>query len=190
MKKLLFLSGSSHVGSANWRLANAAAAITRQSFGDRIETVSLDLMEFDLPNFESASNRDPLPEAVRLKAMFGGVSGVFMSSDEYTGAYSAIFKNAIGWLRLSDANLRTPFDGMQVALCTTAGRGAGGLRGQPALQQLLQELGAIVIPQRLEMGTMESPFDREGQLSPKAQRQLLNGCVGALCAKVLAGRAA
>ena len=175
------------MGSVNWRLASAAAAITKRSFGERVEPVSLDLMEFDLPNFENASGLDWPPEAIRLKAVFDGVCGVFMSSDEYTGAYSAILKNAIGWLRLSDAKLRTPFDGMQVALCAAAGRGAGGLRGQPALQQLLQELGAVVIPQRLEMGTIESPFDWEGRLSPKAQRQLLDGCLGELCAKALAG---
>lgn len=186
MTRLLFLSGSSHIGSANWKLASAAAAIAKRSFGDHIEPVSLDLMQFDLPNFENASEHDRPEEAVRLKAAFDGVSGIFMSSDEYTGTYSAILKNAIGWLRLSDPGLRTPFDGMQVALCGTSGRGAGGLRGQPALQQLLLELGAVVISQHLELGTSDSRFDREGRLLPKAQRQLLDGCLGKLCAKALA----
>jgi NAD(P)H-dependent FMN reductase len=184
--KLLFLSGSSHVGSVNWKLANAAAAITKRSFGDRIDPVGLDLMQFDLPNFENASERDRPEEAARLQVAFDGVAGVFMSSDEYTGTYSAILKNAVGWLRLIGPGLRTPFDGMQIALCGVSGRGAGGLRGQPALQQLLQELGAIVISQHLEMGTTENPFDAEGQLLPKAQRQLLEGCLGKLCAKALA----
>ncbi|CAM5302965.1 MAG: NAD(P)H-dependent FMN reductase [Afipia broomeae] len=190
MKKLLFLSGSSHVGSVNWRLASAAAAITKQFFGNQINPVTLDLMHFDLPSFEDASENDQPEDAVRLKAEFDGVAGIFMSSDEYTGTYSAVLRNAIGWLRLSDPNLRTPFDGTQVALCGSSGRGAGGLRGQPALQQLLNELGAIVIPQHLEMGTAESPFDASGTLRPKAQKQLLEGCLGKLCGNILAVPAA
>nr|HAQ95511.1 hypothetical protein [Afipia sp.] len=188
--KLLFLSGSSHIGSANWRLASAAAVVAEQSFGDRVEPVSLDLMQFDLPNLENASEHDRPEEAVRLKAAFDSVSGVFMSSDEYTGTYSAILRNAIGWLRRCDPKLRTPLDGMQVALCGTFGRGTGGLRGQPALQQFLRELGAVVIPQHLEMVTVENPFDREGRLLPKVQKQLLDGCLGKLCAKVIAAAAA
>lgn len=179
--KLLFLSGSSQVGSANWKLASAAAAIVKQSF-DHIEPVELDLMQFDLPNFENASGNDQPAEVLRLKAEFDGTAGIFMSSDEYTGTYSAILKNAVGWLRLSDPNHRTPFDGVRVALCGISGRGVGGLRGQPALQQFLGELGAVVMSQHLELGTSESPFDGEGRLLPKAQRKLLEGCLGKLCA--------
>lgn len=122
---------------------------------------------------------------MRLRAEFDGVAGIFMSSDEYTGAYSAILKNAIGWLRRSDSELCTPFHGMPVALCATSARGAGGLRGHPALQQWLRELGAPVIPQQLDLGTSGSPFDREGRLFPKAQRQLLSGCLGKLCTQSL-----
>lgn len=185
MIKLLFISGSSHVGSANWKLASAAAAIAKQSFGDRIDAVGLDLMQFDLPNCENASGESRPEEVVRLRAAFDGVAGIFMSSDEYTGAYSAILRNAIGWLRLSDPKLSTPFHGMRVALCGTSARGVGGLRGQPALHQLLRELGALVVPQQLELGTSESPFDREARLLPKAQRQLLDGCLGKLCRQAL-----
>lgn len=186
MIKVLFLSGSSHIGSANWKLANAAAVTAREYFGDRIDPVGLDLMQFDLPSFENALEHDRPDEVIRLKSSFNGAVGIFMSSDEYTGAYSAILKNAIGWLRLIDPGHRTPFDGARVALCGTSGRGAGGLRGQPALQQLLLELGAVVISQHLELGTSESPFDRVGGLLPKAQRQLLDGCLGKLCAQALA----
>lgn len=183
--KLLFLSGSSQVGSANWKLASAAAGLVKQSFGDRIAPVDLDLMQFDLPNFENATGNDQPEELSRLKAEFDGAGGVFMSSDEYTGAYSAVLKNAVGWLRLSEPNHRTPFDGVRVALCGISGRGVSGLRGQPALQQFLGELGAIVMSQHLELGTSESPFDGEGQLLPKVRRQLLDGCLGKLCMPAL-----
>lgn len=188
--KLLFLSGSSHIGSPNWKLASAAAKIAKQSFGDRIDAVALDLMQFDLPNFEKASEQSRPEGVMRLQTEFDGAAGIFMSSDEYTGGYSTVLKNAIGWLRRSDPQFSTPFRGIRVALCATSARGAGGLRGQPALQQLLRELGALVIPQQLDLGTSESPFDREGRLLPKAQRQLLNGCLGKLCTQALSAPAA
>ncbi|MBR0706948.1 NADPH-dependent FMN reductase [Bradyrhizobium liaoningense] len=180
--RLLFLSGSSRIGSVNWRLASAAADLALQSFADRIDVVGLDLSELDLPNCEKATGHDWPNDLARLKEAFDGVAGVFMSADEYTGSYSAILKNAIGWMRRSDPEMRTPFAGMQVALCGSATRGVGGLRGLPALRQLLRELGALVIPQHLELGTSESAFDGEGRLLPKLQRQLLDGCLGKLCA--------
>lgn len=124
-------------------------------------------------------------DATRLRRIFDNVSGVFMSSDEYTGAYSSVLKNAVGWLRLTDAGHDTPFRGLNVALCATTSRGAGGLRGQPAMQQMLCELGAHVITQTLELGTSDSAFDRDGHLVPKAERQLLRGCLGKLCGDML-----
>ena len=156
--------------------------IAKQSFGYRIDAVGLDLMQFDLPNLEKTPEDSREDEVMRLRGAFDGVTGVFMTSDEYTGAYSAVLKNAIGWLRRSDPNRCTPFQGMAVALCGTSARGVGGIRGLPALQQLLSELGARVITQHLELGTSESLFDREGRLLPKAQRLLLDGCLGELCA--------
>lgn len=186
MKTLLFLSGSSNIGSTNWKLATAAATVARQTFGDRLNVVILDLTRFELPNFEKASDPPRPEEITRLKAAFGDAAGIFMSSDEYTGTYSAVLKNAIGWLRLSDPAQRTPFEGLPVALCGTSPRGAGGLRGLPALQQLLRELGALVIAQHLELGTADSPYDPDGGLSTKAQKQLLEGCLGKLCGQMLA----
>lgn len=188
--KLLFLSGSSQVGSANWRLATTAADLAKRSFPDRIDPVLIDLLQFDLPNYEQGTPDTGIPaDAERLRRFFDDVSGVFMSSDEYTGAYSAILKNAIGWLHLIDPNQSTPFRGMDVALCATASRGAGGLRGQPAMQQMLGELGASVMTQTLELGTSESAFDRDGRLIPKAERQLLAGSLGKLCARMLEAKA-
>ncbi|MBI3699678.1 MAG: NAD(P)H-dependent oxidoreductase [Afipia sp.] len=180
--KIVFLSGSSHVGSANWKLASAAASIAKEAFGDRVDLIVLDLMEYDLPRFEAVAPNEYPVDVMRLKSLLEHANGIFVSSDEYTGAYSTIFRNAVRWLRAIDADQRTPFDGARVALCGTSGRGAGGLRGQPALQQFFLELGAeIVVSQQLEQGTLDSPFTKDGTLVPKLRKQLLEGCLTTLC---------
>jgi NAD(P)H-dependent FMN reductase len=180
--KLVFISGSSHVGSTNWKLAPAAAELAKSCFS-HVEPIGLDLTQLDLPNFEHQAPHDAPAEVATLRSLLDSAGGFFVSSDEYTGAYSAPLRNALGWLRLTDADHQTPFRGAMVALCGTAGRGAGGLRGQPALQQLFRELGATVISQQLELGSLDGPFDAAGQLLPKLSRQLRDGCLHKLCAQ-------
>ncbi len=178
--KLVFISGSSHIGSTNWKLAPAAADLASRSFND-IEPIEFDPTQFDLPSIEQHSPHDVPADLAKLKSLLESANGFFISSDEYTGAYSAVLRNAVGWLRLADADRETPFRGAQVALCGMASRGAGGLRGQPALQQFFRELGATVVSQQLELGSLDGPFDQAGELSSKIKKQLLDGCLRQLC---------
>lgn len=178
--KLVFISGSSHVGSTNWKLAPAAAEIARSGFA-HVEPIALDPTQIDLPGFEHHGLHDMPPEVPQLKSLLASADGFFISSDEYTGVYSSVLRNMVGWLRLADADQETPFRGAMVALCGTAGRGAGGLRGQPALQQFFRELGATVVSQQLELGSLDGPFDAAGQLAPMIRKQLVEGCLRQLC---------
>ncbi len=176
---LIFLSASSQAGSVHRRLATAAAALTNRKLQDEANAALIDLSSFDLPNFsehDDATNETPAG-ATALHDRLSRADGMFMSSDEYTGAYSALLKNTIRWLSSLDAQNETPLRGMPVALCGASSRGAGSLRGQPALAQLLGELGAHVIPQYLELGTAASLLDENGQLRQRFERQLVEGCL-------------
>lgn len=143
--------------------------------------MALDPTQVDLPSFEHHGSQDMPPEVLRLKSWLNSADGFFVSSDEYTGVYSSDLRNMVGWLRLADTDQETPFRGALVALCGTAGRGAGGLRGQPALQQFFRELGATVVSQQLELGSLDGPFDAVGELAPKIRKQLVEGCLRQLC---------
>lgn len=179
---LIFLSGSSQIGSVHWRLAAAVADLAAREFESAATTTVIYLKDLDLPNFsdsEDAANNRPA-DAVALKTRLSQADGIFMSSDEYTGAYSALLKNAIRWLSAIDAEGENPFRGIPVALCGASSRGAGSLRGQPALAQRLSELGACVIPQYLEMGTAPGLFDERGRLCERFERQLIDGCLSRL----------
>jgi NAD(P)H-dependent FMN reductase len=180
MVSLLFLSGSSQLGSTNWRLPRAAAALAARAFAGRVTSNVLELDDLDLPTYEPEG---AVPHELNpLKQEISRADGIFMSSDEYTGAYSAMFKNAVAWL-MRDTPDKPPFGGLRVALVGTAARGAGGLRGHPALRQLLEELGAEVISQHLELGTDVGAFDREGNLLPRLEKQLVSGSLAKLVAE-------
>jgi NAD(P)H-dependent FMN reductase len=173
---LLFFSGSSQVGSVNARLAGAAADLVRRRFD--AEVTAIDLSDFDLPNYGQAAQSGALPaDAVKLRGLLRSADGVFLSSDEYTGTYSAVFRNAVGWLTDERDGSASVLRGKPVALCGASAGGVGALRGQPALNQLLREIGAEVISQHLELGTSPSPFDPQGQLLPRVERQLVDACL-------------
>lgn len=182
MLDLIFLSASSQTGSVHRRLAAAAAALTNHKLQVEANATLIDLSRLDLPNFsehDDATNEAPVDAAV-LRNRLSRADGMFMSSDEYTGTYSALLKNTVRWLSSLDAQSETPLRGMPVALCGASSRGAGSLRGQPALAQLLGELGAHVIPQYLELGTTVSLLDDKGRLHQRFERQLVEGCLAKL----------
>jgi NAD(P)H-dependent FMN reductase len=182
LTNLLFLSASSQIGSVNWRLASAAAELAQRAFGNNVSATVLDLTELELPTYDGSrldSATMPLGVAT-LRTMIARSDGIFISSDEYTGAYSALFKNAVAWLTQTLTDGDSLFAGVPCALCGASLRGIGSLRGHPALHQMLAELGAKVISQHIELGTSSSPFDAAQILLPKVERQLLEGCLGSL----------
>jgi NAD(P)H-dependent FMN reductase len=177
--ELAFLSGSSQIGSANWRIPAVAADLTKQIYGDEVAVTVVELSEFGLPTYsESGKDSQAVPsEVVELRNRLSNADGVFISSDEYTGAYSAVLKNTLRWLSALKLDNEAPLADMPTALCGTSSRGVGALRGQPALAQLLNELGARVISQYLELGTAPSLFDERGRLHKRFEKQLVDGCL-------------
>lgn len=185
LTNLLFISGSSQIGSVNWKLVAATAALAKRGYGDDIAVTTVDLLDYDIPNRNGAvTDQAALPTGVvALRKVIADSDGIFMSSDEYTGAYSTQLKNAVGWLTQTDGDKQSLFDGKPIGLCGASIRGVGALRGLPALKQMLTELGAAVFSQHLEIGTSPNPFDSQGQLLAKVENQLLRGALGTLVAE-------
>lgn len=179
MTKLLFFSGSSRKGSANFRLVQAASKLMKRTFGDDVSITDIKLSDYDMPPYDSeVDGGAELPEnACKLRKILASSDGVFMGADEYTGAYSALFRNSIGWMMRDESDETPFFRGKVIALCGASPGGVGGLRGQPALHQLLSVMGAIVIPQHISLGTSSSPFDANGELLPRVEKQLQNGVI-------------
>lgn len=180
MRTITFISASSKKDSTNWRLASAAKSFIDQRSRGSFQTALVDLANPELPTF--APGADTPQEAIRLADQLLGSTFIVMSSDEYTGAYSAKLRNALMWLRQASSSEDAALSGCQILLIGMSPRGAGGLRGQAALKQLLSEFGATVTGQHIEIGSSPSIFESDGRLTEKAKRQLLQGVLGALIA--------
>lgn len=189
MTRLLFLAGTSQVGSVNWRLAGAAADLARRTYGDLVSVDAIDVTELNIPRSGGGPEAEAAPGVVAFRDAVSRSDGLFVTSDEYTGTYSANLKNALAWLKRKDADNEAVLAGMLVALCGASIGGVRALRGQPALEQLLSELGATVVSQHLSLGISPDPFGPDGRLLPSVERSLLNGCLAKLAEKTSAAGA-
>lgn len=182
MKKIAFISGSSRIDSVNWRLVGTTSKLAETQLSDQMTAVNIDVFEQDLPRFEMPTGpKAPLPDEVeRLRTLVKSASGIFLSSDEYTGAYSTAFRNAAAWLSAdidSDGNLLLD---KPIALCGTFMGGVGALRGHPALAQFLFETGAQVRSYKIPLGTSVTPFDVKGKLLPEVAEFMKRNVLGDL----------
>ena len=157
-KTVLFMSGSSQVGSSNWRMVGAAAALADGDMADAFAAVTLNLAEYELPVFIEGQP-SPIPDdAAKLRKAVAAADAIFMSSDEYTGAFSSVFRNAAGWI---------------------------GHDVDPALHKFLLELGANVYSQKFELGSTSRIFRQDGSLSPSVQKQLVEGAFARLAGETV-----
>jgi chromate reductase len=182
MINLLFFSGSTQRLSLNTQLAQASAALTKNIYGAGVQTSLIDLTDYDLPSFPEVKGDLPdLPDVgIEFRNLLQNADGVFMSADEYSGTYSTTLRNLIGWLIHTKGSSGSGFEGKPVALIGAAPGGVGGLRGQPALCQFMETIGANVISQHIKLGTAGRAFDAQKNLMPGVAQQLSNGAIAEL----------
>lgn len=186
MIRLMFFSASSQRNSVNSKLAQATAHLIESTYKGIVEVTFINLSDFDVPTFDGEGiDAVPLPkEAKRFGSLLHEHDGLFVGSDEYTGAYSAILRNLIGWLTVKNGPVGAGFKNKPIVICGASSRGVGSMRGQPALQQLLVSLGAKVIYQHIRLGTTMSAFQQDGELTQIARKQLLEKAIPELLGAV------
>ncbi|KAE8436907.1 MULTISPECIES: NADPH-dependent FMN reductase [Halomonadaceae] len=175
MKTVLFLAGSTMHRSVNSRLSLAAADLAEDVFGDALLVQRVDLMQFALPPIDQEAMFDSALQ--EMVALFARAEGLFISSDEYTGSFSAQIRLAVNWLMLCETAETPLIADKPTVLAGAAPIGVGGMRGFPALQHLLKAAGLRVFPQQIRLGTTNSLFDTDGALLPAPRAQLLNGAL-------------
>lgn len=178
-QRILFISGSSRVNGTNWRLAASVADLARRTLNDRIDIITMDIERLDLPAFHPATAaQEGLPEDVTAaRKEIAQSASLFVSSDEYTGMYSAIFRNFAFWVSADIQEGKNLLDGKRIVLCGASMGGVGGIRGQPALHQFLVEFGADVVSKKLDLGSSMSVFDEHGDILPKFRQQIMDFAV-------------
>jgi NAD(P)H-dependent FMN reductase len=170
--KLLAISGSSRQGSVNKRLLDAAANAAR-ALG--AEVTCLDLRTLFLPLYDGdLETAEGLPEGcIALKKALAEHDALLIASPEYNGFFSPLLKNAIDWASRPHNGQPSPFSGKLAGLLAASPGALGGIRGLPAVRQLLSNLGVLVIAGQMSLPRAHEAFDSQGALLDKDQNQML-----------------
>jgi NAD(P)H-dependent FMN reductase len=169
--KILAFSGSARRHSYNQRLVEIAASGARNS-GAVVTVISL--RDFPMPLFDEDLERDQgLPEAtLRLKALFQEHAGLLIACPEYNSSITPLLKNTLDWVSRpapGEPSL-VSFRGKSAALLSGSPGALGGLRGLVHVRAILGNIGVVVLPDQVAVGTAHDAFDGAGSLVDPAIR--------------------
>lgn len=167
--KILAFSGSARSHSFNQRLVEIAASGAR-SAGAVVTEISL--RDFPMPLFDEDWERDRgLPEAtLRLKSLFREHAGLLIACPEYNSSITPLLKNTLDWVS-RPAPGEPPlvaFRGKSAALFAASPGALGGLRGLVHVRAILGNIGVMVLPDQVAVGTAHGAFDGAGSLVDSA----------------------
>ena len=188
--KILALAGSARKASWNRKLLRIAVEATEQA-GATVTVV--DFRTHPLPLYDGDLEDElGLPENVlRLKQQMAESDGLLITSPEYNGFITPLLKNAIDWASRSPAGNDHPLEcyrGKVAAILSASPGALGGMRGLVHVRQLLTNLGTVVLPEQVTVGSAFKAFDDEGVLTEKRKQEQ----VYSLCQRLVdvAGRLA
>lgn len=177
-QKLLAFAGSLRRDSYNKRLAQRAADIARAAGA---EVTYIDLRDFQMPLYDGDLEAEHgLPEAaLRLKAVMGEHPAWFISTPEYNTSVPGMFKNAIDWASRSapDEKALATFKGKVCALTSASPGAFGAVRALAHLRTILENIGTLVIPEKLSIPHAHEAFDEQGGLIEERHRKALERVV-------------
>lgn len=124
---------------------------------DGIETVLLDLAEYDFPIMEERlrHREDPPPGLTEFSERIARADALVIVTPEYNSGYPGVLKNALDYL-LPEYR-RKP-----VGIITVSGGPWGGLSALAQLRQVVLSLGALPIPAKFPVRQVRSSFDETG----------------------------
>jgi NAD(P)H-dependent FMN reductase len=104
---------------------------------------------------------------------------VFIATPEYNNSLPPLLKNTIDWLsRNKGGSSGIPFRNKVYGIGSTSDGFIGGARALIDCRKVVQAgLGAILIPEKIEISRAQDAFNEAGELIPEAPAKLLK----ALC---------
>ena len=169
--KILAFAGSQRAGSFNKNLVKIAAAAASAAGA---EVTFLDLRDLELPLFDQDLEAvSGLPDgAKKFKALLQESDGFLIASPEYNGSFTPVLKNAIDWAtrpETKDEPSLVAFRGKTAALMAASPGGLGGMRALVHLRSLLGNIGVLVLPDQITLGTAYDAFTESGELKDEAK---------------------
>jgi len=179
MAKLLFFAGSARKDSINKKLAKLAADTAKDAGA---EVTYVDLRDYEMPLYDGdGEEQGGLPEnAKKLKKLFAEHDGFFIASPEYNSSMPPLVKNTVDWLtRPHEENEPSliAFKGKVAALGAVSPGGLGGLRGLVPLRMLLGNIGVMVIPSQVAVGSGFQAFGEDGGLNDERQAGMFKATI-------------
>ena len=172
--KILVFAGSIRQGALSAKLA-AAAARELSSQGGIVSEISLG--DYPLPIYNGdLQDEKGIPEnAKKLAREIATHQGVFIATPEYNNSVPPLLKNSIDWVSRIKAD-EVAYQNRVYGIGSSAAGPVGGARALIDLRKIIMPaLGAIVIPEKVEIGRAADAFDENGALIAEAPAKLLKG---------------
>jgi NAD(P)H-dependent FMN reductase len=165
--KILVFAGSIRTGAFSGKLAAAAAKELALNDGD---VTLISLADYPLPIFNADFEKEEgVPEtAKKLARQIAAHDGVFIATPEYNNSPPPLLKNAIDWVsRIKDDEIA--YRDRVYGLGSSSPGPFGGARALLDLRKIVMNaLGAIIIPYKIEIPHAREAFDESGNLVVEA----------------------
>ena len=174
MPKILAFAGSSRRESLNKKLLEAAANRVREAGA---EVTVVDLLDYEMPLYNGDFEEEHgIPEtAKRLKRLMIEHNGLLLACPEYNSSITPLLKNTIDWVsrREGDEQPLVAYRGKVAGLVSASPGGFGGMRGLVTVRSILGNIGVLVLPTQVALGSASSAFDDDGNLiDPRLTKRL------------------
>ena len=181
-KKILFLSGSTRIGSFNSSLAKAAYEYAKTQ---DVDAEYIDLADYELPLFnqDEEAERGMHGNAKRLKQKFIEADGYFIATPEYNGSFTPLLKNTLDWLsRAHEENEKAlpAYANKAAAIGGASPGGFGAMRALVPLRLLLSNVGVNMVGHQIAIAAAHEAFDEKGKLKSERYQGMLEGIVNTL----------
>jgi chromate reductase, NAD(P)H dehydrogenase (quinone) len=163
--KVVAFSGSTREQSVNKKLLQEAVKVAER-MGAEVKVI--DLRDFPMPFYDGdIEAKLGMPEhAKRFRQLLIESDAVLITSPEYNGSVSGILKNTLDWASRSENGQpsRDAFKGKKFAIMSASPGPGGGARGLEHLRTIIENVGGIVVQQRLSVPNAYNAFDPQGAL--------------------------
>jgi NAD(P)H-dependent FMN reductase len=131
----------------------ARYVLARLKLRKTVETILLDLLEYNLPMMEERLHRrdDPPPRLVEYAGHIARADALILVSPEYNNGYPGVLKNALDYLL-------PEYERKPIGIVTVSAGGFGGINCLAQLRLVTLGMGAFPIPESLTVSRVHDSF--------------------------------
>jgi NAD(P)H-dependent FMN reductase len=135
----------------------ARYVVARLRLRGNVETIFLDLLEYNFPIMEERLHRrdDPPPGLREYAEHIARADSLILVSPEYNNGYPGVLKNALDYLL-------PEYERKPIGIVTVSAGGYGGINCLAQLRLVTLGMGAFPIPENLTVSRVHDSFSDQG----------------------------